>query len=42
VAAITQGTAIRAILESPGLPAEAPAVASARGPPDLSRVVPAE
>jgi len=36
VAAITQGAAIRAVLESLGLPAQAPAGALARGPPDLS------
>jgi hypothetical protein len=36
VAAITQGPVIRAILESLGLPSQAPVVALARGPPDLS------
>jgi hypothetical protein len=36
VAAITQGPVIRAILESLGLPEQAPAVASARGPPELA------
>ena len=35
LAAITQGAVIRAILQSLGLPAETPAVASARDPPDL-------
>jgi hypothetical protein len=36
VAAITQGSVMRAILESLGLPAEPPVVATARGPPELS------
>jgi hypothetical protein len=42
VAAITQGAVIRAILDSLGLPTEAPVVASARGPPELAWEVPAE
>jgi hypothetical protein len=36
VAAITQGPVIRALPESLGLPAQAPPVASVRGPPELS------
>jgi hypothetical protein len=34
-ATITRGSVIRARLESLGLPAEAPVVASARSPPEL-------
>jgi transposase-like protein len=37
-----QGPAMRAILESLGLPADPPVVAFARGPPDLSWDGPAE
>ena len=42
LAAITQAAVIRAILESLGLPADPPLVASARGPPELSWEGPAE
>ena len=42
LAAITQAAVIRAILESLGLPADPPVVASARGPPELSWDAPAE
>jgi hypothetical protein len=33
---MTKGPVMRAILESLGLPAERPVVATARGPPELS------
>jgi len=42
VAAITQGPVIRAILESLGLPADPPVVASALGLPELAWDGPAE